>query len=70
MKITAIEASGMGSHQDEIRQKVQEYLYDMEFTCIDEFHDMESRLIIRACLELNWFSIPQQGGFIVLDTEE
>lgn len=64
MKMFNLEATDMGSNQDEIADKALELITDKDFKTEDEFYDMECELIERACKELGWKSIPQTGGLI------
>jgi len=65
MKVYRIEATDMGSDQEEIAAKVEELVQGIDFTSDDEFHEQEDALITRACKELGWSSVPQQGGLAV-----
>ena len=65
MKIEHLEATNMGSDQQEIADKVMEYVYDMEFEKESDFWEIEGSLIYKACKELEWDSVPQCGGLEV-----
>lgn len=63
MKILEIEAVSMGSFQQEIADKVFEYVAEIKFNSVDDF-DM-SKYIAQACRDLGWHSVPDQGGLVV-----
>jgi len=65
MKVYRIEATDMGSDQEEIAAKVEELVREIEFASDDEFHELEEELVTRACKKLGWSSVPQQGGLAV-----
>ena len=65
MKIQSIEATDMGNDQQEIADLVETYVKDIDFLSPSEFDDIEYQLIIRACKELGWSSVPTTGGLIV-----
>jgi len=65
MKISNLEATDMGSDQQEIADKVMCYVDGVDFENANEFDKQEGALIHRACEEMGWSSVPQVGGFIV-----
>jgi len=64
MKIQHIEAVNMGNDQAEISQEVMRLIQDMEFKSLDDFYEIEGELITKACKNLGWHSVPQNGGLI------
>ena len=62
MKIQHLEATDMGTNQSEIADKVMEYVAGVDFKTAEDFTDQEYQLIIRACNDLKWWSVPSVGG--------
>lgn len=65
MKIFNLEATDMGSNQNEIADKALEIIADREFASENDFYEMEGSLIAQACKELGWYSVPSTGGLLV-----
>lgn len=65
MKINHIEAINMGANQQQIADCVLTLIENKDFNTEQEFSDMESALIGRACKLLGWASIPQTGGLVI-----
>jgi len=64
MKLLTIEATDMGNNQDEIAEEVYNLVADHDFKTEAEFYEMEGKLITQACKNLNWQSVPQNGGLV------
>jgi hypothetical protein len=64
MKIQHIEAVNMGNYQEEIAQEVLRLIQGMEFQSLEDFYEIENELITKACKNLAWHSVPQNGGLI------
>lgn len=62
MKILSLEAVDMGVNQDEIAEKCEDYIWQTDFKTADEFYAISDNLVVRACKELGWHSVPQNGG--------
>jgi hypothetical protein len=65
MRVFSIEAIGMGNCQQEIADKVEELVDGVEFPDEQAFSSQEGELITRACNDLGWASVPQNGGLVV-----
>ncbi len=65
MKIEYIEATDMGSNQQDIADQVFDMVAGRDFSRRDEFTRIEGRLITQACRQLGWATVPQTGGLIV-----
>jgi shikimate kinase len=65
MKVFSLEATDMGKDQQEIADKCEEYVSDIDFENEEAFYAIESKLIKRACAELGWHSVPSTGGLVV-----
>ena len=65
MKIFNLEATNMGTDQDEIAKKVLDFVSGIDFKTEDDFLDREQDYIEKACKELGWSSCPQTGGLLV-----
>jgi len=65
MKIFNLEAIDMGNNQQEIADRILEIVGDKDFKTHEEFLNLESNLIVQACKDLNWLSVPQSGGLVI-----
>ena len=64
LKILEVEAVGMGNNQQEIAEWVMDQVDGKVFASKDCFN--EGEWIHRACKALNWASVPQVGGLVVV----
>ena len=65
MKIEYIEATDMGSNQQDIADQVFDTLNGRDFSSKAEFEEIEGQLVTQACQRLGWATVPQTGGLIV-----
>ena len=65
MRIFHIEATDMGSDQQDIADKVMDMVDGRNFSSKDEFAKIEGQLVTQACQQLGWPSVPQTGGLLV-----
>ena len=70
MKITYLSATDMGPDQQEIADKVFDFVQHLSFKSKNDFFEMEGCLINNACVDLGWHSVPQVGGLLAEWSDE